>query len=446
MPPTISYRPQTLKQAKKAYRKSSATVRLSESELAIIERRAVLQERADRIKEREARRKANVKRRDEKIQREREARQRMGIESPVKGGIHVGPSQLHLGEFMHMGVQRKRAEPHCENINLERKCTVATSLKDCQAPAITSRPSRKPLQVITTNVIKQQKDNAELEELRTQGQSRCTEITVATESPPPPPSQALPTALAAQRRRLAKTEDSKLDDKEPTRCETASMGPPPLPGRLQPQPSATTAQHKPPRSGLTYKPPDPVDDCWDDFFVSNTQIVRELSPPALNNISNTLHAALPSSKPPSTLSIPPKDDTASLLNLLSTQDLDTSDILTQSLYHAPQPSSPQPSSPQPAEPTTVLAQISTQDLDFSADLELTQISQTLPSPQNPSSDFTDDLTVSDLEDFALEIETSQQSMRESHKSQQFKEAAQLAAEAYDFGFEFSTQDLRELGS
>jgi hypothetical protein len=446
MPPTISYRPQTLKQAKKAYRKSSATVRLSESELGVIERRAVLQERADRIKEREARRKANIKRRDEKIQRERETRQRMGLEDPVKGGIHVGPSQLHLGEFMHMGVKRMREEPHCENIKLERKCTVSTSSKECQAPAITPRPHYKPLQVITTNVTMQQRNDAKLEELKMQGQSRCTEIIVTMESSPSPPSQTSPTALAAQRKRRARIEDSKLDDKGPTESETAPMGPPPLPGRLQPKPSTTTAQPKSPRTVLTYKPPDPVDGCWDDFFVSNTQIVRELSPPALKTIPTTLHAILTPSKPPIALPLSPKDNTIDLLDFLSTQDLDVSDILTQALPQAPPPRPSPPQQPSP-ESTDLFAQISTQDLDFSTDLhpELTQNPQT-PHLQNPSSDFTDDLTVSDLEDFALEIELSLQSPREPHKSQQCQEAAQLAAETYEFGFEFSTQDLRELAS
>ena len=354
----------------------------------------------------------------------------------------MGPSQLHLGEFMHLGVKRKREEPHCGNIKLE--CTVAISWKECQAPVITPRPTHKPLQVITTNVTTQQRNDAKLEELTTQGQSRCTKNIITMEPRPSPPSQVSPTALAAQRKCLAKIGDSKLDHIE---CETAPMGPPPLPGRLQPKPSATTAQPKPPRTALTYKPPDPVDDCWDDFFVSNTQIVRELSPPALKTTLTTLHAISTPSKPPIAPPISPKDDTTNLLAFLSTQDLDVSDILTQALPQAPLPRPSPPQQPSP-ENTDLLAQILNQDLDYldyPNELKLTQTPQ-IPHPQTPSSDFTDDLTVSDLEDFALEIETSLQSPREPHELQQCQEAAQLAAEAYDIGFEFSTQDLRELAS
>ena len=100
MPPSI--RPQTLKQAKRAYRKSGATARLSASELAQAERRVALQERADRIKEREARRKANLKKREDKIAKEREEARKMGtpFTHDSKPGRKVGASQLRLGGFL----------------------------------------------------------------------------------------------------------------------------------------------------------------------------------------------------------------------------------------------------------------------------------------------------------------------------------------------------------
>ena len=100
MPP--STRPQTLKQAKRAYRKSGASVRLSASELAQAERRASLQERADRIKEREAKRKSNLKKREEKIAKEREMARKMGrpFAEDQKTGWTVGPNQLSLGGFL----------------------------------------------------------------------------------------------------------------------------------------------------------------------------------------------------------------------------------------------------------------------------------------------------------------------------------------------------------
>ncbi|MDI1490090.1 MAG: hypothetical protein OHK93_001290 [Ramalina farinacea] len=85
-------RPQTLRQAKRAYAKSSAKrPKLSASEIAMAERRAVLQERADRIKEREARRKANMRKREERRELERER---------VMRGFKVGASQLDMGRFL----------------------------------------------------------------------------------------------------------------------------------------------------------------------------------------------------------------------------------------------------------------------------------------------------------------------------------------------------------
>ena len=99
------YRPQTSRQAKRAYQKSNKTARLSASELAAIERRAVLKERADRIKEREARRKANIKKREEKIAKEKELAAREGRPFDDAKGRLVGPSQQDLGQFL--GVLKK---------------------------------------------------------------------------------------------------------------------------------------------------------------------------------------------------------------------------------------------------------------------------------------------------------------------------------------------------
>lgn len=95
MTPAInSNRPQTLKQAKKAYRKAGATPRMSEAELRRLARAVELQERADRIKEREIKKKANRKKKAEKMEKEREARRKVGL--PEIREAYVGPSQLKL--------------------------------------------------------------------------------------------------------------------------------------------------------------------------------------------------------------------------------------------------------------------------------------------------------------------------------------------------------------
>lgn len=83
------HRPQTLKQAKKAFKKAGALPRFSDAEIRRLNRAAELQERADREKEKERKKKANLKKREE-----REARKKAHLPD-VKCG-HLAPSQLQL--------------------------------------------------------------------------------------------------------------------------------------------------------------------------------------------------------------------------------------------------------------------------------------------------------------------------------------------------------------
>ena len=264
------YRPTTLKQAKKDYKKSGASTRLSESELALIERRAVLQERADRIKEREGRRKANLKKKEEKTQRDREERQRKGLPPrPAKEGFHVGPSQLPLGNYAAFSEKGKQEEK-------------------------------------TTDVVR-----AWLGE-RTTGRG--------------------PNAT--------------------------SMAPPPVRHPLQPKPANSAAQ-KPPAAASQVKSHLFPDDYLEDFFVSNSQIERELSPaPAAPVLCLNVPLQMPTPPSPS----PP----------VAATNTDTADLL---------------------------AQISTQDLDFTD-----QLTQLEPQVSTEECDFDDDLTEEDLGDIVLEYE------------------------------------------
>ncbi|KAI4289652.1 MAG: hypothetical protein L6R35_001076 [Caloplaca aegaea] len=105
MPPqTVSFRPQTSRQAKRAYQKAGGAPRLSEVELRRLERSAELQDRAARIKAHNDRAKENKRKRVEKM----EARKRQGIAEPAK--IKIGSSQLRLGAFVGEGIKKKREE------------------------------------------------------------------------------------------------------------------------------------------------------------------------------------------------------------------------------------------------------------------------------------------------------------------------------------------------
>lgn len=95
MPQTETlHRPQTLKQAKKAFKKAGALPRFSDAEIRRLNRAAELQDRADREKEKDRRRKANLKKREERLAKEREAKKKAHLPDVKQG--HVAPSQLQL--------------------------------------------------------------------------------------------------------------------------------------------------------------------------------------------------------------------------------------------------------------------------------------------------------------------------------------------------------------
>ena len=341
-----TYRPQTLKQAKRAFRKSGGEVRLSESEKAAIERRVELQERADRINEREARRKANLKKREEKRQREKEARHRMGISTPPsKQGIQVGPSQLHLSDFMCAGVKRKResimkgvAE---EAIIQKQEEPVA---HEQQKPPIEPVRAPQPLETLPPNASSTYKmppqiANANANSSKVRDLALQENRTLSLKTPPP----RLP--LQAKSGNPIFRQKSSAENKDINRLQAKSsylqkpqllpMDPPPQRQSVQHIDTGSTNFKKPSLIRFPLKPPkqEPIaDDNLDDFFVSNTQIQRELSPPLNPPTKPQLHL-IPTIRPPTPppLRPPPtaNEDAAHLLSLISTQDLDFSFDLTQ---------------------------------------------------------------------------------------------------------------------
>ena len=452
MPPGPSHRPQTLKQAKKAYRKSGATVRLSDSELALIERRAVLQERADRIKEREARRKANLKRKEERNQKEKEVRQRMNLPSPTKGGFHVGPSQLHLGDFMVMGGKRKREEAPSMCAKDENRGLMNTESKSYQA-STGSPQSRTPLQEASANTMSKVEPRKEIEDsekskqdIVEDSQKISTELGSHSRNSLQVPSikpSALPKPLTELEARKVEGEGRKTIEPD----EALPMGLPPLPFPSKTKSAPPTTHQARTLSSPQSNPLNIALDPWDDFFVSNTQIVREISLPAFPQAPKS---ATPT-KIPSSPSLPSKNETTSLLSHLSTQDLDISDILTQPLIQSPPAADTTPTPPKAAFETTtpttttvssLLLQISTQDLDFS------DSSTPSKSQRKGSSDFNEDVTEEDLEDLVLEYEM--QSSWGSNGEEKVAEAEGDGEKTYAyeddaFESELSTQDWRELG-
>lgn len=106
---TVSYRPQTSRQAKRAYQKAGATPRISAAEQRRIDRAVELEDRAARIRLHNVRARENKRKKAEKDEKDREIRKRMGIQEPSK--FKIGPSQLSLGAFVAVGPKHKKPEP-----------------------------------------------------------------------------------------------------------------------------------------------------------------------------------------------------------------------------------------------------------------------------------------------------------------------------------------------
>ena len=348
MPPTS--RPQTLKQAKRAYRKSGATIRLSASEIAQAERRAALQERADRIKEREARRKANLKKREEKIARERETARRMGrnFADDKKPGWKVGTSQLSLGGFLG-GVQKlhpdqevpKNLQPEENRENVEITAQQEQDEVDKFVTCMSPPGPQSAKSIVQDHVCFPPKE-------------RSPNSFAIRMSPPP---KRLPRSVA-----LA---DDTFDDCFPSNTQIERELSLPL-TKPSPIPSAAKLQ-SPPLSPVQIAASYNAQDADDLLACISTQDL---------DFSGALTQAPRQAA---------KQQDAEILAQICSQDLDFENE-----------SSRPTSKPEPIESDSLLAQICTQDLDFSDDIQ--------PETRSFRKDSDDGLMDCDIEDLAMELE------------------------------------------
>ena len=340
----LTSRPQTLKQAKRAYRKSGATVRLSASEIAQAERRAALQERADRIKEREARRKANLKKREEKIARERDTAKRTGrpLAEDKKSAWKIGPSQLSLGGFLG-GVEKPSnnitlgENPGDVKVMVQHELDAGDKPRTCMNP-----PSPK-----LAACIVQDYDGIPLKDMSLHNS--------AGRMPPPPRPQSRSSSLA----------DNALDDCFPSNTQVEREL---FPSIVRPATilSAATLQTRPlspAQTAITCNT-----EAADDLLacISTQDLDRS---GGLTQASNQIHD--------------PRD--ADILAQICTQDLDFED---EPFYPA--------SKSARSDSDMMLAQICTQDLDFS-DEHHSEVN-------SPRKDFDDDSMDENLEDLIMELE------------------------------------------
>lgn len=315
-------KPQTLRQAKNAFRRRSGRRQLSERELAQAERREILAERARKIHEREERKRVNARKKAEKMEKEREMLVRQGRALPVKeGGIKIGPSQMELDWFvgpverMESCEENGMKEMKKENVMVETvpaMKTRATLTQMFRAPKKTSEKKTRDPVIEDAKILKVEPSEPEERDLCPKPARNISNAPITTtttnrtatskQSPPlsprnqfqQPPSFLKPSLPASHLR-------------PPPRPQTRSI--------LKPQPK-------------TQPPPD---DLTDFMFPSNTQISREISttsvpthagPSLLEvpgpSLSTSAGLTLPKSAEPT---LPSPNDLNFLLSSLSSQDL-----------------------------------------------------------------------------------------------------------------------------
>ena len=139
MPVPIPSRPQTLREAKKAFRKSSSTG-ISDLEKRRLKRASELEMRAERIKSKEKQRRINRQKKEEKERKEKDAKRKMGI--PEEFDSDTIPGQARIASFLDRA-PTKAADNEGRNI--------LGSNKDLNTATEKKHLSRRPLQEISSN-------------------------------------------------------------------------------------------------------------------------------------------------------------------------------------------------------------------------------------------------------------------------------------------------------
>ncbi|KAL9121709.1 MAG: hypothetical protein Q9187_001733 [Circinaria calcarea] len=148
MPVPIPQKPQTLRQAKKAYQKASGP-RISDAERRRLQRAEQLRERADRIKEKDRQRRINRKKKEEREQKDRDTRRRMGLEAEAEDKL--SPRQVRIGVFF--GQKDGPGEGGRKGCAKRRKIEVDSAKEEGEK----SPSKREPLKELPPNMAS--KDN-----------------------------------------------------------------------------------------------------------------------------------------------------------------------------------------------------------------------------------------------------------------------------------------------
>ena len=339
---TVSYRPQTARQARRAYQKAGATPRITPAEQRRIDRAAELQERAARIRLHNVRARENKRKKAEKEEKDREVRKRMGIQEPAK--FKIGPSQTNLGSFVDVGPKQKQPR------------SLETEVTECSSPY--TRTENAKMGDISTDCPSIRKSSENQDCIK-------TEVTVAISKP-------LEHCCTSQQTVGPHNFPPPQKVQSTTMVPSTTLMPPP-PSRLSSKTSASTSIPTtcPRLSQPIAAAAAPINSDWDFFLDSNTQVEREISGGRGDAPIHAVYEQATSGSAISRSVTPPAD----LLVGISTQDLQYS-------------SSPLPSKSDPDKDAEFLGGIEDEDLsdvNVAALFECYDEVRTLPLPHPPSS-------------------------------------------------------------
>lgn len=233
MPPqTVSLRPQTSHQARRAYQKSGGVLRLSEVEKRRLERSAELEERAAKIRAHNARARERKKKKAEKLEKERETRKRMGMSEPTK--VKINASQRSLGAFVETKPKAK--------------------VEVIKSPKTQVKEEAAEKALCTTYHVSNTKP---LEQLESKGQpfQKC--------KVEPPLHGSIPLQSRPPIPKVNKANSAIL------------MPPPRSRAPLRKTPGNMRSQPRPRSQKVALNTT--IENDWDSLFVSNTQVEREIS-------------------------------------------------------------------------------------------------------------------------------------------------------------------------
>ena len=276
---TSRCRPQTIRQAKAAYKKSGGSVRLTEAEKRRLERQIELDRRAERIQYRENQKKIQQKRRTEQEQQERESllESGIGLATQLVGFDHT-QAQMKKGMEAFLGISKTKGTIRCnkEEESIEPRPLEAISSRNVST-AIENRHANHGSvsstgQTLSSNNLMSKKqdpwDTDDLDDLNDLSIFSYFDHQQNTEADKSPKKKG-----REDKTLKAKSDSftfgSDIDDLLTTVCHTSS-GSYPNPSNilLLPNETETTVTGNSPSNNVNIH---------EDFVVSDSQILRELT-------------------------------------------------------------------------------------------------------------------------------------------------------------------------